>query len=136
MIRRKAMMEAGGYAPEVSAEDLYILLKISSLGYSVCTLDDVLIHYRLHGNNMSKNFDFMLEGALAALRHFREHPAYDKVCMYTLHSHLLQTAVHDRPLAMKILKSIPLRAYRLKTLRGIAKLIAGSIVGSKSGSDA
>lgn len=53
MIKRSAMLEAGGYRDYSPAED-YDLSYSISLHHPVANLNEVLVAYRLHGNNISK----------------------------------------------------------------------------------
>jgi glycosyltransferase involved in cell wall biosynthesis len=53
MIKRSAMLEVGGYRDFSPAEDYDLSYRIS-LHHPVANLNEVLVAYRLHGNNISK----------------------------------------------------------------------------------
>lgn len=53
VIKRSAMLEAGGYRDYSPAEDYDLSYRIS-LRHPVANLSEVLVYYRLHGNNVSK----------------------------------------------------------------------------------
>lgn len=53
MIKRSAMVEAGGYRDYSPAEDYDLSYRIS-IHHPVANLNEVLVAYRLHGNNISK----------------------------------------------------------------------------------
>ncbi|MGO4294271.1 glycosyltransferase family 2 protein [Chitinophaga sp. RAB17] len=53
MIKRSAMLEAGGYRDYSPAEDYDLSYRIS-LRHPVANLNEVLVAYRFHGNNISK----------------------------------------------------------------------------------
>ena len=53
MIKRSAMLAAGGYRDYSPAEDYELSYRIS-LQHPVANLNEVLVYYRLHGNNISK----------------------------------------------------------------------------------
>ncbi|NLU91937.1 glycosyltransferase family 2 protein [Chitinophaga sp. Ak27] len=53
IIKRSAMLEAGGYRDYSPAEDYDLSYRIS-LRHPVANLNEVLVYYRLHGNNISK----------------------------------------------------------------------------------
>lgn len=58
MIRRDAMLEAGGYRPDCThAEDLDLWLRLSET-YQLHNLDRVLISYRVHAGSVSKTNHF------------------------------------------------------------------------------
>lgn len=52
MIRRDALLEAGGYRDLAPAEDYDLSFRIS-LKYQIANLDEVLVAYRIHDNNIS-----------------------------------------------------------------------------------
>ncbi|WP_257275384.1 MULTISPECIES: glycosyltransferase [unclassified Endozoicomonas] len=123
MLRKDVLLEAGGFDPEIRLEDLYIEFKITSMGYRIGVLNDVLAYYRIHDTNTYKNLELMLNAVLATYKCFSDHPKYEQMRLRTLHSYLLMAVKSDKPLARKILSMIPLNAYRAKTLRGIFKLL-------------
>ncbi|MET4080993.1 glycosyltransferase involved in cell wall biosynthesis [Pedobacter sp. UYP30] len=53
MIKKSAIEEVGGYHDRSPAEDYDLSFRIS-LKYKVANLNDVFVHYREHGNNISK----------------------------------------------------------------------------------
>lgn len=65
MIKRSAMIEAGGYRDYSPAEDYDLSYRIS-LHHPVANLNEVLVAYRLHGNNISTVQD--KKGVSAVLR--------------------------------------------------------------------
>lgn len=123
MLLRKALIEAGGFNPEIRLEDLYIEFKITALGYKIGMLNDVLAYYRIHADNTYNNLNVMLEAVLKTYECFSDHPEYEKMKVRTLQSYLLMAVKADKKLAKEILKDIPFKHYNLKILRGIAKLL-------------
>ncbi len=123
MFRRDILEEAGGFNPDIRLEDLYIEFKITSLGYKIGMLNDVLAYYRIHDTNNFKNLDMMLEAVLQTYERFSDHPDYEQMRLSTLNSYLLMAAKSNKPLVRKIIKQIPLKSYRLKTVRGIARSV-------------
>jgi len=65
MLRRSALEELGGVAPEINIiPDYYMYLGISQR-YKTRAVQEVVCHYRLHGNNMSpRNFKQLHEECL------------------------------------------------------------------------
>ena len=121
MIRRQALAEAGGFHPDNYTADLHITLKIASLGHAIEAVDDVLAHYRQHGANISRNLEKMLESVLATYRSYPAHPACERMQARWLQSYLLRAARHDKRLAKKLLRQLPLRRYRWRTLKALAR---------------
>ncbi|MGI9281858.1 MAG: glycosyltransferase family 2 protein [Endozoicomonas sp.] len=125
MFRKEVLLEAGGFNPDIRLEDLYIEFKIASMGYQIGMLNDVLAYYRIHETNTYKNLELMLNAVLTTYGSFPDHPQYEYMRLKTLHSYLLMAVKSDKKLARKILSMIPLGAYRVKTLRGIFRLLFG-----------
>ena len=54
MMRRDAVLKAGGYSKAFSAaEDYDLWLRMSDLGYAIANLPQPLLNYRVHGANVS-----------------------------------------------------------------------------------
>ena len=121
MMRRDALADAGGFHPGIYTDDFYITLKIASLGYGIEVMDDILAYYRAHGANISKNLGKMLEGCMATYRCFSEHPAYEQAVASYLHTYLRAAVRHDRRLAKQILRRMPFKHYRWRTLKALAR---------------
>ncbi|RRJ82351.1 glycosyltransferase [Aestuariirhabdus litorea] len=121
--RQAALAKAGGFHPEIKLEDLYIELKISSLGYPIGFMNDVLAYYRVHPTNTYKNYRYMIDNVLKTYEEFRDHPAYEQAYYRFLNSMLVKCAGKDKALARELLKQIPLREFRMKTLKGIGRLL-------------
>ncbi|WP_426415760.1 glycosyltransferase family 2 protein [Aestuariirhabdus sp. LZHN29] len=123
--RKEALEKAGGFHPEIKLEDLYIELKISSLGYPIGYMNDILAYYRVHPNNTYKNYRYMIDNVLRTYEEFSDHPDYWQAYYKFLNSMFVKCAPKDKPLARELLKQIPLREYRMKTLKGIGRLLFG-----------
>ncbi|MDR0378929.1 MAG: glycosyltransferase [Candidatus Accumulibacter sp.] len=123
LLRREALERVGGFDPEIRVEDLMIALKITHAGYFIDVLDEFLAFYRVHGKNTYKNRRFMTENALQTYAHFADHPDYAQVCANFRNSMLLKCARQDKVLARELLADLPLRAWNMKTLRGLWRLL-------------
>ncbi|WP_236207338.1 glycosyltransferase [Pseudomonas tohonis] len=126
LFRREALEKVGGFEVDVRLEDLMVELKITSAGYFIDVLAEVLALYRVHESNTYKNCRFMVDNVLRTYDRFSEHPAYEKVCANFRNSMLLKCAQTDKTLARELLASIPLRYWDSKTLRGIWRLFVRS----------
>lgn len=125
LFRREALERVGGFEPEVRLEDLMIELKITHAGYFIDILGEPLALYRVHDSNTYKNYRFMADNVLKTYARFSDHPAYPEVCARFRSSMLLKCASTDRELAWAMLRDIPPRFWRLKTLRGLVRMLYG-----------
>lgn len=123
MFRREALERVGGFDPDIRLEDLLIQLKITHAGYCIDVLEPVLAQYRVHPTNTYKNYRFMLEHVLRSYAQFSAHPSYPQVCQRFRQSMFLKAAGADRALAWELLQQMPLRAWNLKTVRGVLRLL-------------
>lgn len=123
LFRREALERVGGFEPEVRLEDLMIELKITHAGYFIDILGEPLALYRVHDSNTYKNYRFMVDNVLKTYARFSDHPGYPEVCARFRNSMLLKCARSDRALAWALLREIPPRFWRWKTLRGLARML-------------
>ena len=121
--KTKILEEVGGFDPSIRLEDLYIQLRIAQKGYKLGFLEDVLAYYRVHPSNTYNNLKFMHSNVLETYARFSDDPAYAKVKNKFLNSLLIKAAKADKKYGFETLKQIPFKAYNLKTVRGILKLI-------------
>ena len=122
LLRKDALQQAGGFDPTIRLEDLQIWLKITHAGYSIDCLPQVVAQYRIHPSNTFRNHRFMIDNVLRSYALFADHPLYEQARQRFLNSMFLKTAKTDQVLARELLKSIPLSAWSLKTLRGLIRL--------------
>lgn len=125
LIRREAFERAGGFNPEIRLEDLYIQLKILSLGYYIDKLPVLMARYRKHPTNSYKNIRFMTESILRIYQDYAEHPAYESVRLKFINSMLSKASRKDKQLARELLSKLPLSAWNARTLKSVLRL--GSI---------
>ena len=122
MIRREALHEAGGFHPNIVSEDLYIAFKLTSLGYVIGMMGDILAYYRDHDANISKSLEPLLDGVLATYDCFPEHPRCEQMKARHMHRYLRRAVREDKQVAKRILKRIPLTSYNLKTIKACLQL--------------
>lgn len=123
MFRIEALEKVGGFDPDIRLEDLYIELKVAHAGYFIDVLGEPLAQYRKHATNTYKNQRFMYDNVLKTYAIFKDHPAYEKICMKFRNSMMLKTAGGDKKLSREILSHIPMRFWNKKTFRGMLRLV-------------
>ena len=123
MIRKSALDKEGGWDGSIPLEDMYMWFKLTSRGYRMVGLNDVLIYYRKHTRNASRNVRYMYESMMKTIAPYQGHAMYSQVYLDMLRRYFLTAAKHDKKLAREILRLIPLGQYNVKTLRGLLYLV-------------
>lgn len=123
MFRREALEAVGGFDPDIPLEDLLIALKVAHAGYYIDSIEDVLVQYRWHESNTSKNKVFMVDNVLKTYAVFSDHPLYEKACARYINSMLLKLARTGEPLYWELLKRLPIAGWNTKTLRSMLRFI-------------
>lgn len=72
MVRKSVIDDVGAFTPHLRACENWELWTRISRKYELDFIDEELAYYRQHGNNMSKNIDWMIENRLKAIRHNHE----------------------------------------------------------------
>lgn len=78
MIKLEKLRLAGEYPSGLYIEDWYMWLKLSSLGANICFLEEYLVTYRRHGENMSSNFENMFNARDFIINQYKSSPVYKK----------------------------------------------------------
>ena len=123
MIRADVLHKIGGYNPENNLEDLYIWLKVTHSGHKIAVLNDILVYYRKHGTNATRNYRFMTESILDIYAEYKDHPQYDRARNRVVISRFLKISKKDRKYAWELLKQVNPACYNLKVLRGFIRLL-------------
>lgn len=74
LLRVDALIEVGGYPSNLYIEDWYMWLKLTERGYRLKIIPDVLVQYRQHDVNISKNTLEIYESRKLILARFRQYP--------------------------------------------------------------
>lgn len=77
MMKKSVLDEVGGFDTKYRIEDHPLWLKISKK-YKIFYLNEDLIYYRDHANNISKNTSFMIEENEKMLTDWAHEPMYEK----------------------------------------------------------
>lgn len=124
MIRKDVLDREGGWNPAIPLEDMYMWFKLTSRGYRMVGLGEILMHYRKHATNSYKNVRYMYESMKKTIADYREHPLYPQVLLDLQRSSFLTAAKQgDKGLAREILREIPLRQFNKKVWRGLLHLL-------------
>jgi len=73
LLRRDAVLQAGGYPRGLNIEDWYMWLKLTEHGAGLKVVPDVLVQYRQHETNLSRDAKKMLEARKMILDRFTDH---------------------------------------------------------------
>lgn len=127
MIRMDVLRKEGGYDPKIELEDIYMWLKLTSRGYRLAVLNDLLVYYRKHPGNTYRRHGFMYDNMMKTYAPYKNHPMYNRVVNSYRHSALIAVAKSgDRKKAWEIFRAISPPFYSLKTLRGLFYLLLRS----------
>lgn len=96
LLRLKLVKDAGCYPIGLYIEDWYMWLALTKNGYTLKFLPDLLVKYRQHDTNMSKNAIKMYEGRMQVLSYFSDHRLYN----YSM-SHITVMAARALPCSSK-----------------------------------
>ncbi len=122
LFRKDALEQCGGFNSEIRLEDLYIELKIAENGWKIGVMEDTISYYRVHSSNTIKNERFMYESVLKTYACFSAHQQYQAVRSNWINHQFVRASNRDKKLARECLRQLPLRAWNLKTLRGLWRL--------------
>lgn len=123
MIRTALLRQVGGYDTRIRLEDAALWLKLTAMGYKIGFIHNVVMHYRKHPTNTSKNLRFMYESLLHTYEPYRQHPNYPRVLNRFLISTFVTAAKRRQTdLAREALARISPRFYNWKVVRGLGYL--------------
>ena len=83
LVDLNAMKDLGGYDESIYFEDWYMWLKLTHAGFKLMVLPDILVKYRMHADNMSKNIVKMFEGRKQIVEMYKSHPLYSQAMSQT-----------------------------------------------------
>lgn len=76
MIKKNSIISIGGYDVTMTVDDLYMWLRLTENGNKLAFIDQVLVLYRRHSENLSKKHKIILSGVLNIIARYKNHPAY------------------------------------------------------------
>lgn len=76
LLRLESVIRLGGYNEELKIEDWYMWLKLTESGAELLYVSQILVKYRSHGNNISKNLVLMNKERQKVLDCFASHSGY------------------------------------------------------------
>lgn len=76
LLRTSCLRGTGGYLEGVFIEDWYMWLKLTEGGHKLKNIPDILVQYRYHSTNISKQRGQMFEARKQILGHFSQHKGY------------------------------------------------------------
>lgn len=78
MSHLSAIKSVNGYDESIMIEDWYMWLKLLDNGFKIQTIEDILVKYRWHGNNMTCNSEKMLQAENQILDLYKNHSLYNQ----------------------------------------------------------
>lgn len=103
MWRRQWFLDAGGYDMDQSVEDLPLWLRLTRRYGPIHVLPDILVHYRVHGDNLHTKTDRVYSAFVAALDKHADHPLYRQAVRAWKTNWFSALAQTDRKAAWKAL---------------------------------
>lgn len=128
MIKTDILRKVGGYNQTIALEDIYLWLKISSFGYPLYVMEDVLSYYRKHSENQSKNILFMADCIEAIYSDYQTHASYHRVINNLLINLFFKAAKRNYPGAFEVLKRVSVWRYNIKVLVGLLYCLKNQLI--------
>ena len=123
MFTINSIREIGGYDEKLIGEDINLLFALTNKGHKIAVIEDVVTKYRLHNNNLHKNYSPLFFDTLAVFDKYQSHPLYPNAKRRYLKKSFRRASKYDKDLAKKILKLMDKKCYfDLKTIKGLFSL--------------
>ncbi|MCL6272209.1 glycosyltransferase [Sansalvadorimonas sp. 2012CJ34-2] len=123
LVRREVFDKVGGYSSDVRIQDLYFWLKVTAAGYQISALHDVLIYYRKHESNSSKNYEAVYRDTLVIYSLFEDSPFFQGVVDRFRKSMFVKFSSVNKKMALEVLNKIPCAKWDLKIFKGLGRLL-------------
>ena len=122
MLRKSVLDSVGGYDTKYKIEDHPLWLKIAKIS-KIYYLNEDLVYYRDHPNNMSKNISFMIEENEKMLNDWSDELCYNKAIQkHNLYSFIQYLKADQKDLAKKyMLKSFAKSWYHPKYIKTVIR---------------
>lgn len=116
-----AVREVGGYVDNLKIEDWYMWLKLTEKGNSLIYLSEILVNYRSHGSNTSKNLEIMNEERKKVIDCFESNELYNAAKLKIQWLKATDYSYINKVQALIFLKAIivesPIRFFSIDFLR-------------------
>jgi alpha-1,3-rhamnosyltransferase len=117
------LKDLNGFDTSSRLEDFPLWLKMTNAGYKMGAVSDVILQYRKHNSNTSKNIRLMTESVLDAYSPYSDHAAYTMVSQNFIASMMLKAAKSDPSLAFELLLRLQPKYYNSKVPRAVFRLL-------------
>jgi len=101
LLRADVVREIGGYPESINIEDWYMWLMMTSRGFRLQSIPQVVVNYRMHEENSSSNLKAMHEGRLKVAKYFKNVECYPRALKYLKYIGLRSIAKEDIWYAIK-----------------------------------
>jgi glycosyltransferase involved in cell wall biosynthesis len=118
MLRKSNLVESGGYSNHFYIEDFPLWLKLS-LEYPFGYVNEYLVSYRIHGNNMSSNISKMIQETNKILDKYNIDNKTQRIMNYWYYRWFCDLSkTDDEELTVHYMrKALPTSFYKLRFLR-------------------
>jgi alpha-1,3-rhamnosyltransferase len=117
------LRDLNGFDTSSRLEDFPLWLKMTHAGYKMGAVSDVVLQYRKHQSNTSKNVRLMTESVLDAYKPYSDKEAYTVVTQKFISSMMLKAAKSDPSLTLELLLKLQPKYYSSKVPRTIFRLL-------------
>lgn len=105
LLQLQAVRDVGPYPTDLYIEDWYMWLALTHAGKKLQVIPDVLVRYRQHATNISKNAPKMFEARKKILGTYRDHPLYPRSMAQIFVTAAIDSSSVDRRQTWHLLKS-------------------------------
>ena len=127
IIKTSILRSIDGYWTDIPIEDRAMWLRLTHLGYLICSTSNVVAYYRRHSNNLSQDTIKMIEGRMRIYDRFEPHPLISRMRAKDLYGAAKDIATSDKSLARSyLIQAIlinPLSLFTSAALQGIVHSI-------------
>lgn len=127
MFVTEALKQVGGYNSDYKIEDLYMALKLSSIGGHFLSIKRPLVLYRRHDDNFSSKSDLIWEAVKKIIDDYREHDLYRQGLAFSqlIQAHDVQGVSKKASLSWgwAAMKTYPLCVFSRSFIWWIAKFL-------------
>ena len=118
LLKTSILKKINGYPENLYIDDWYMWLLITNAGYELKVISDILVKYRQHHKNMSKNAYKMYESRKEILNLYKKHFYYSKALSDNELYASIDFSTHSKIIAFNhLIKSLKFKSTAIFTLK-------------------